>query len=181
MIRADQAVKDAVFERRSCGTGTKGPRLADWALTATASPRHFLLIRRLISRPGQLTFYLCYAPESRPATMPYFIAIAGRRWPVEETFKTGKDVLGWDQCQARAWDAACRHTALSALAQLRQAAIRNALCGLIQLPSAAAPAAPPAAAAATRTLTWTTLTCASPSATRPCPPTPASPAHAGSA
>ena len=107
MIRADQAVKDAVFERRSCGTGTKGPRLADWALTATASPRHFLLIRRLISRPGQLTFYLCYAPESRPATMPYFIAIAGRRWPVEETFKTGKDVLGWDQCQARAWDAAC--------------------------------------------------------------------------
>ena len=54
VIRADQAVKDAVFERRSCGTGTKGPRLADWALTATASPRHFLLIRRLISRPGQL-------------------------------------------------------------------------------------------------------------------------------
>ena len=63
VIRADQAVKDAVFERRSCGTGTKGPRLADWALTATASPRHFLLIRRLISRPDQLTFYLCYAPE----------------------------------------------------------------------------------------------------------------------
>src|SRR5262245_61773506 len=44
VIRADQAVKDAVFERRSCGTGTKGPRLADWALIATASPRHFLLI-----------------------------------------------------------------------------------------------------------------------------------------
>ena len=37
-----------MFERRSCGTGTKGPRLADWALTATAGPRHFLLIRRLI-------------------------------------------------------------------------------------------------------------------------------------
>jgi hypothetical protein len=142
VIRADQAVKDAVFERRSCGTGTKGPRLADWALTGTASPRHFLLIRRLISRPGQYTFYLCYAPEGRPATMPYFIAIAGRRWPVEETFKTGKDVLGWDQCQARAWDAACRHTALAALAQLRQAAIRNALCGLIQLPLAGDGGAP---------------------------------------
>ncbi len=83
VIRADQAVKDAVFERRSCGTGTKGPRLSDWALAGTASPRHFLLIRRLISRPGQLTFYLCYAPEGRPATMTYFIAIAGRRWPVE--------------------------------------------------------------------------------------------------
>ncbi len=83
VIRADQAVRDAVFERRSCGTGTKGPRLADWALAGTASPRHFLLIRRLISRPDQLTFYLCYAPPGRPATMTYFIAIAGRRWPVE--------------------------------------------------------------------------------------------------
>jgi hypothetical protein len=28
-------------------------------LAGTASPRHFLLIRRLISRPDQLTFYLC--------------------------------------------------------------------------------------------------------------------------
>jgi hypothetical protein len=42
--------------------------------------------------------------------MTYFITIAGRRWPCEETFKTGKDVLGWDQCQARTWDGICRHT-----------------------------------------------------------------------
>ena len=64
VIRADQAVKDAVFERRSCGNGSKGPRFADWALLATSSPRHFLLIRRLISRPDDLTFYLCWAPEA---------------------------------------------------------------------------------------------------------------------
>ena len=66
--------------------------------------------------------------------MTYFITIAGRRWPVEETFKTGKDVLGWDQTQARSWNGICRHTALAALAQLRAAAIRNALTGHIQLP-----------------------------------------------
>jgi SRSO17 transposase len=136
VIRADQAVKDGVFERRSCGNGSKGPRFADWALTATSSPRHFLLIRRLISRPDDLTFYLCWAPEGTPATMTFFITIAGRRWPAEETFKTGKDVLGWDQCQARAWDAVCRHTALAAVAQLRQAAVRNHLCGDITLPPA---------------------------------------------
>ena len=64
VIRADAAVKDAVFERRSCGTGTKGPRYSDWAMTATAIPGQYLLIRRLISRPDQLTFYLCWAPES---------------------------------------------------------------------------------------------------------------------
>jgi hypothetical protein len=170
-----------VFERRSCGTGTRGQRFSDWALIATASPRHFLLIRRLIPRPDALTFYLCYAPEDRPATMTYFITIAGRRWSAEETFKTGKDLLGWDQSQARTWDAACRHTALSALAQLRQVAIRNAICGLIGLLPAGTPASrtPPATAQTVTTPTLTTLTCASPSATRPYPITPASPARPG--
>jgi len=125
VIKAEDGARDAVFEQRSCGNGSKGPRFADWALLAMSSPRHFLLIRRLISRPGDLTFYLCWAPEGIPATMTFFVTIAGRRWPAEETFKTGKDVLGWDQSQARAWHAVCRHTALTALAQLRQAAIRT--------------------------------------------------------
>src|SRR5262249_1695643 len=80
-VRADQAAADAVFERRSCGTGTKGPRVSDWAMIATGRPRELLLIRRLLSRPDQLTYYLCWAPEDRPATMTYFITIAGRRWP----------------------------------------------------------------------------------------------------
>ena len=142
VTRADAAAADAVFERRSCGTGSKGPRISDWALIATGRPRQFLLIRRLLSRPGQLTFYLCWAPEGRPATMTYFITIAGRRWPAEETFKTGKDVLGWDQSQVRTWDGICRHTALTALAQLRQAGIRNALGGGTGLaPAGAVPAA----------------------------------------
>ncbi len=134
VITAEDAAGDAVFERRSCGNGSKGPRYADWALAATASPRHLLLIRRLLSRPDNLAFYLCWAPDDQPATMTFFVTIAGRRWPCEETFKTGKDTLGWDQSQVRTWDAICRHTALAALAQLRHAAIRNALCGDITLP-----------------------------------------------
>src|SRR5438132_1521023 len=31
VTRADQAAADAVFERRSCGTGSTGPRASDWA------------------------------------------------------------------------------------------------------------------------------------------------------
>ncbi len=128
VVRADQAVAGAAFERRSCGNGTKGPRYSDWALIGTADPREFLLIRRLPSREkNQYAFYLGWAPEGRPATMTYFITIAGRRWPVEVTFKTGKDTLGWDQSQARTYDAICKHTALTALAQLRTAAIRVAI------------------------------------------------------
>jgi SRSO17 transposase len=138
VIRADQAIAGAVFERRSCGNGTKGPRYGDWALLATADPREFLLIRRFPDRDkNQYAFYLCWAPNGRPATMTYFITIAGRRWPVEITFKTGKDALGWDQSQARTWDAINRHTALTALAQLRTAAIQAALAGAAALPGAA--------------------------------------------
>ena len=58
--------------------------------------------------------------------MTYFVTIAGRRWAVEETFKTGKDVLSLDQSQVRTCDGICRHIALAALAQLRHiAAGRN--------------------------------------------------------
>src|SRR5438876_162948 len=89
--------------------------------------------RRAAGIPGRLQF----------ATKPQLaidqvrrLTAAGlpARWvAAEETFKTGKDVLGWDQSQVRTWDGICRHTTLAALAQLRQAAIRNALCGTIHL------------------------------------------------
>ena len=134
-IRAEQAAADAVFERRSVGNGSKGPRYSDWAMTATAVAGQYLLIRRLLSRPDSYTFYLCWAPPDRPATMTYFITIAGRRRPVETTFQTGKDVFGWDQTQARTRDGICRHTALAALAQLRAAAIRNTITAGITLPA----------------------------------------------
>ena len=107
--------------------------------------------------------------------MTYFITIAGRRWPVEETFKTGKDVLGWDQSQARLFEAICRHTALAALAQLRAAAIRGALDGSITLPAAG-----PASSATAATAASATLSCRSPSATRPSRTAAASPARPAS-
>jgi SRSO17 transposase len=145
VTRADQAIPEAVFERRSCGNGTKGPRYADWALLATTDPRELLLIRRLPDRgKNQYTYYLCHAAEGRPATLTYFITIAGRRWPVETTFRTGKDAFGWDQSQARTWNAICRHTVLTALAQLRNAAVQSALAGGLVLP--AAPEAAPGTA-----------------------------------
>jgi hypothetical protein len=67
VIRADEAVADAVLERRSCGNGAKGPRYGDRAMTATGVKGQYLLIRRLISRPDQLTFYPCWAPPGGSA------------------------------------------------------------------------------------------------------------------
>ena len=100
--------------------------------------------------------------------MTYFITIAGRRWPVEITFKTGKDALGWDQSQARTWDAICRHTALTALAQLRTAAVQAALAGADVLP-AAPPASPRHPAAVSEPAAVNPMTCRSTPATAPLP------------
>ena len=67
VIRADQAVTGAVFERRSCGNGTKGPRYGDWALIATADPREFLLIRRLPGPRQEPVHLLPVLGTGRPA------------------------------------------------------------------------------------------------------------------
>jgi hypothetical protein len=91
-------------------------------MTNIAPSGQYLLIRRLISRPDKLSFYLCRAPLRQPATLTCFITIAGRRWPVGETSRIGKGI--------------CRQTALAALAQLRVAAIRGALTGTIALHAA---------------------------------------------
>ena len=71
------------WERRSCGRGCKGHRDYDWAWAATASPRHWLLIRRSLSDPSDLAFFYCHAPAGRPGSLPVLIMVAGKRWPVE--------------------------------------------------------------------------------------------------
>lgn len=83
--------------QRSAGNGAKGPRYAGWALLATAGPEEFLLIRRLDREENRYTFYLCRAAAGRPATLTYFVTIAGRHWPAGTSFKSGKDAFGWDQ------------------------------------------------------------------------------------
>jgi SRSO17 transposase len=118
--RADEALKmliaaDWVIE--SCGAGSKGERRYAWAWVATASRHHHLLIRRSLipNAKGvrELAFYLCFVPEGRPATLRTLIRVAGRRWPVEEDFQTGKDAFGLDHSQVRTYPALLRHLVLA--------------------------------------------------------------------
>ncbi|HLN71115.1 MAG TPA: IS701 family transposase, partial [Streptosporangiaceae bacterium] len=76
-------VPDAAWETRSCGRGCKGHRDYAWAWAGTASPRHWVLIRRSLSDPSDLAFFYCHAPDGRPVSLPVLIRTAGRRWPVE--------------------------------------------------------------------------------------------------
>ena len=98
-----RCVDPATFERRSCGQGTKGERLYDWAQVAVQvkgqSPADgfacTLLIRRSISDPAEIGFFLAHARHGTPAAK--LIQVAGMRWKIEENNGQGKDLLGMDQ------------------------------------------------------------------------------------
>jgi SRSO17 transposase len=119
------------WETRSCGHGCKGHRDYAWAWAATASPRHWVLVRRSLTDPFDLAFYYCHAPEGRPVSLPVLIRVAGKRWPVEECLQQGKGQAGLDQHQVRTWHSFHRHTVLSMCAQalLAVAAARPARPG----------------------------------------------------
>jgi len=76
-----------VWARLSAGIGAKGQRWYDWALVDITDPDipgdHALLIRRSI-RTGELAFYRCYTPT--PVPLATLVAVAGRRWTIEESF-----------------------------------------------------------------------------------------------
>jgi SRSO17 transposase len=137
-------VPAGAWEQRSCADGSKGPRLYDWALVATDSDQHWLIIRRSL-QPGEkgdleLAFYRCYSP--RPVTLAELAAVAGARWGVEDCFAEAKNEAGLDHYQVRRYRAWYRHITLSMLAHAFLAITAHAAR------PARAPARPPEQAAA---------------------------------
>jgi SRSO17 transposase len=131
-MRADQAaqlVNADGWNYRSAGPGSKGERNYAWAWIGTASAQHHLLVRRSMSDPTDLAFFYCYRPPGRPATLPALVRVAGRRWPIEEDFRTGKDHLGLDQSQVRLYTSLIRHLVLAiaalAICSVTAAAMRT--------------------------------------------------------
>jgi SRSO17 transposase len=145
-VRADAAARRVLaagWETRSCGRGGKGHRDYQWAWLATASPRHWLLLRRSVADAADPAFFYCHVPAGRPVSLPLLITVAGKRWPVEECHQQAKGQAGFDGHQVRLWPSFHRHTVLSlcALALLAVAAARPATA-----PSAQATASIPAGA-----------------------------------
>ncbi|TVZ04741.1 hypothetical protein EAS64_08755 [Trebonia kvetii] len=101
--RADILAAAGAWHRLSCGNGAKGRRWYDWALFATTRPEISLLVRRSISRPSELAFYLCHTPQ--PVPLAVLVKVAGTRWCVEECFRVGKNEAGLDHYQVRLYQA----------------------------------------------------------------------------
>jgi SRSO17 transposase len=111
-----------IWERRSCGNGTKGMRVYDWTALAVAVAgqvpasgyAHTLLIRRSVTAPLEVEFFLAHAPAG--SAVPELIDAAGMRWKIEENNEQGKDLLGLTQYQVRKWTPWHRHVTIAMFA-----------------------------------------------------------------
>jgi len=102
--------------RLSVGDGAKGPRWYDWCWLPLARPRlsawrRWLLVRRSLSDPTELTAYVVFAPEA--TTLATMAQVAGRRWTVEQCFEEAKGEVGLDQYEVRSWTGWYRHITLA--------------------------------------------------------------------
>jgi len=80
----------------SAGDGAKGPRLYDWLLIPLMKPlvegwQRWLLVRRSLSDPTDLTAYVCFAPENTSlATLAHALLAVIRAQAQDVTFLVPK-------------------------------------------------------------------------------------------
>lgn len=122
-------VPEAGWERLSAGAGAKGPREYDWLLLPIGSAlqepgRRWLLIRRSITEPQDLTAFVVFAPLG--TSLETLVLVAGTRWTVESDFETTKGEVGLDHYEVRSWVGWYRHITLAMWAQAILTMIRAA-------------------------------------------------------
>ena len=124
------------WQRLSCGDGAQGERLYDWAYVPLRPAMadgwvHALVVRRSISDPDELAYYLVYAPTDTPVTA--IVRAIGARWTIEEVFELAKQRVGLDEYEVRSWTGWHRHTTLALLALA--ALVLGAAKGGAQIPT----------------------------------------------
>ena len=129
-----QQIPHADWQRLSAGEGGKqGPRLYDWArvsLLHWTRPKrwHWLLVRRSITDPADLTYYVCFSLADVP--LVELVRVAGHGWISEDTLQEARQEVGLDQYEVRKWTGWYRHITLALLAHALLAVTRyNATVG----------------------------------------------------
>ena len=113
------AVPPEGWTRLSCGEGSQGPRVYDWAYCPWRPALrdgwvHALLVRRHPTRPAEIASSLVYAPSD--VALAHVVRAAGTRWTIEEIFKRAKGQVGLDQYEVRSWRGWSRHITPALLA-----------------------------------------------------------------
>jgi len=116
------------WETLSAGMGSKGPRTYDWRRVELSDPaqqgwKRWLLVRRSISDPSELTAYIAFALAG--TSLAKQVQVAGMRWTVEESIQCAKGEVGLDQYEVRSWRGWYRHMTLAMWAQAFLSVIRE--------------------------------------------------------
>jgi SRSO17 transposase len=130
-VRAKALLAEApagAWRRLSCGDGSKGPRLYDWASCPLNCPepgkyRRWLLIRRGVSDPSEVAYFACGGPPG--TALQDLIRVAGARWAIEDLFELAKGDCGLDEYEVRGWVGWHRHVTLSLFALAVLTVIRS--------------------------------------------------------
>jgi len=118
-LRQGELLSEEGWKRISAGEGSKGPRLYDWLRLPLNPPiqegfERWLLVRRSIEDPEELTAYTVFAPEG--TTLGTLARVAGSRWRVEIGFEEAKGEVGLSHYEVRSWHGWYRHITLALLA-----------------------------------------------------------------
>ena len=116
--RLAQSIPDDQWERLSAGEGSKGPRLYDWGRVSVGpgpepDQGHWLLVRRSITDPEDLAYYVCFGAAE--VALTELVRVAGTRWIIEDAFKEAKQEVGLDEYEVRRWTGWYRHITLALL------------------------------------------------------------------
>jgi SRSO17 transposase len=128
-LRQGESAAEESWERLSSGDGSKGLRLYDWLRLPLNPPiqegfQRWLLVRRSIEDPEELSAYTVFAPEN--TTLQKLAKVAGSRWRVEIGFEEAKGEVGLSHYEVRSWVGWYRHITLSLFAHAFLAAVRSA-------------------------------------------------------
>jgi hypothetical protein len=104
------------WRRLSAGDGAKGPRWYDWRWRPLIPPvepgwGRWLLVRRRVSDPTDLTAYVVFARQA--TTLEEVVRVAGSRWTIESGFEEAKGEVGLDHSEVRSWTGWYRHITLA--------------------------------------------------------------------
>jgi SRSO17 transposase len=109
---------DSKWRRLSCGAGSKGERVYEWAhmviRKCEAGWQRWLLARRSLSEPEEVSYYVVGGPKQ--TKLEEMARAAGMRWAIEESFETAKGEVGLDHYEVRSWVGWYRHITLAMLA-----------------------------------------------------------------
>lgn len=118
------------WHRLTVTEGEKGPLTYDWACRRIVESRDqlpgpdgWLLVRRSISDPTELAYYVSNAPVDTPVLK--LAQVASTRYTVEQCIKESKRETGLDEYEVRYWHSWHRHITLSMMAHAWLASIRS--------------------------------------------------------